>query len=221
MTELDPSLLLTVDLLGVFCFALSGCLLATSRRFDVVGSLLLGGLTGLGGGIMRDVIIGIHAPTAFGAPIYLVPPLLAAAVVRLGWLTPGRFRRTLLMFDAGGLALFCVSGTLIALEHGLNAIGATLMGVTTAVGGGLLRDIVAREVPQVIRPDGGLYAVPAAVGASLVALTDHLGFNPYHRVGPVEILVIVLVVGFRGLALRQGWQLPLAGPSTPRRPPPS
>ena len=208
------SLLLAVDLLGVFCFALSGCLLAASRRFDVFGSFLLGLLTGLGGGIMRDVILDGFVPTAFDRPVYLLAPLIATVVVRLGWITPGRFRRTLLLFDAGGLALFCVSGTLIALRHGLNPVGATLMRVTTVVGGGLLRDIVAREVPQVVRVDGGLYAAPATVGSALVAASAALGLNPQLRVGPGELLVIALVFGIRGLALRQGWQLPHAGPTT-------
>lgn len=207
------SLLLAVDLLGVFCFALSGCLLAASRRFDVFGSFLLGMVTGLGGGIIRDVVLDGFVPTAFDRPVYLVAPFVATVVVRLGWITPGRFRRTLLLFDAGGLALFSVSGTLIALRHGLNPVGATLMGVTTVAGGGLLRDVIAREVPQVVRTDGGLYAVPAAVGAALVAGAAALGLNPHLRVGPAELVVIALVFGFRGLALRQGWQLPHAGPT--------
>ncbi|WP_312718289.1 TRIC cation channel family protein [Mobilicoccus sp.] len=208
------SLLLAVDLLGVFCFALSGCLLAASRGFDIVGSFLLGLLTGLGGGIIRDVILDGFVPTAFDRPVYLVAPLIATIVVRLGWITPGRFHRTLLLFDAGGLALFSVSGTLIALRHGLNPVGATLMGVTTVAGGGLLRDVVAREIPQVVRIDGGLYAVPAAIGAALVATSATLGFNPHLRVGLGELVVIALVFGFRGLALRQRWQLPQAGPTT-------
>lgn len=210
------SLLFAVDLLGVFCFALSGALLASSKRFDILGSLLLGGLAGLGGGITRDLLIDIGVPVAFDNPAYFVAPLLAAVVVKVGLLGPGRLRRTLLLFDAGGLALFCVSGTLIALGAGLNPIGAALMGVTTACGGGLLRDVVANEVPQIIRRDGGLYAVPAAVGAGLVALSWQLGHNPDVRVGPVEIIVIVLVFTFRGLALRQGWRLPPAGPVPPR-----
>ena len=203
--------LLVVELLGVFCFALSGCLLAAARRFDVVGSFLLANLTGLGGGIIRDVILS-GIPTAFDRPVYLVPPLVAAIVVRLGWITPGRFRRTLLLFDAAGLALFCVSGTLIALRHGLNPVGATLMGVTTVTGGGLLRDVVAREVPQVMRPDGGLYAVPGAVGAAVVALLHSAGFNPGLHVGSTEVLVIASVFALRALALRRRWQLPHAGP---------
>lgn len=206
--------LLVVDLLGVFCFALSGCLMASTKRFDVLGSILLGTLTGLGGGITRDVMIDAGPPTALNQPVYLVPPLLAAVVVRAGWLTPGRLRRTLLLFDAGGLALFCVSGTLIALRHGMNPVGAILMGVITASGGGLLRDVVAREVPQVIRQDGGLYAIPAAFGATLVVVTSEIGWNPDYRVGWAEIIIIAVVFVFRAVSLKQGWRLPHAGPRT-------
>lgn len=143
-------------------------------------------------------------------------PVLAMLIVRAGLITPGRFRRTLLLFDAGGLALFCVSGTLIALAAGLNPIGATLMGVTTACGGGLLRDVVANEVPSLVRVDDGLYAVPAAVGASLVALAAQTGYNPAHQVGPVEVAIVAFVFGFRVLALKRQWRLPAAGPA-PRR----
>lgn len=206
------SLLFVVDLLGVFCFALSGCLMASAKRFDILGSLLLGLLAGLGGGITRDVIISQGPPSAFQTTDYLAVVILAAAVVRFGWIHPGRFRRPLLMFDAGGLALFCVSGTLIALRAGLNPISAAIMGVTTAAGGGMLRDVVANEVPQIIRRDGGLYAVPAAFGAALVAAMSWAGLNPDLRVGLPELGIIALVFAFRGLALRHRWQLPAAGP---------
>lgn len=205
--------LLVVELLGVFCFAVSGCLLAATRSFDIVGSVVLGGLAGLGGGITRDVIIDADVPASFDRPVYLLAVVAAVLVVRAGWITPGRLRRSILLVDAGGLALFCVSGTLIALAAGFNPVGATLMGVTTACGGGVLRDVVAREVPVILKPDSGLYAVPAAVGAGLVALLASLGLNPDHLVGPAEIAVIGLVFGIRVLALRLRWRLWLAGPA--------
>lgn len=203
--------LLVLDLLGVFFFALSGCLLAVEKRFDVVGSVLLGALVGLGGGVVRDVIID-RVPTAIADPLYLVPPVLAAAVVRLGIVRPGRFHRAILLCDAGGLALFCVSGTVIASSFGLNPFGAALMGATTAAGGGLLRDVVANEVPALVDPAGGLYGVPALVGASVVAGMAAMGWNPDAVVGPREVLVVALVFGFRVAALRYRWRPPLAGP---------
>ncbi|NMR29213.1 TRIC cation channel family protein [Crystallibacter degradans] len=199
-------ILLILDLLGTFFFAMSGCLLAARRNFDIVGSLLLGSLVGLGGGVIRDLIISQSVPTAFVEPIYLLAPVLAAVVVYFHVLGVQRFRRTLLIFDAGGLALFCVTGTLKALESGMGPVTSAVLGITTAVGGGVLRDVVANEVPQIFNPHG-VYAVPAMLGASLVTLFSHLGwFNAY-----TGSAIAALVFGLRVLSLRFDWRVPLAG----------
>ncbi|QTG82957.1 trimeric intracellular cation channel family protein [Arthrobacter crystallopoietes] len=199
-------MLLILDLFGTFFFAMSGCLLAARRNFDIVGSLLLGSLVGLGGGVIRDVIISQAVPTAFVEPIYLIAPVLAAAVVYFHVLGVQRFRRTLLIFDAGGLALFCVTGTLKALDSGMGPVTSAVLGITTAVGGGVLRDVVANEVPQIFNPRG-VYAVPAMLGASLVTLFSQLGwFNAY--TGTAIAAVVFLL---RVLSLRFGWRIPLAG----------
>jgi uncharacterized membrane protein YeiH len=199
-------ILLILDLFGTFFFAMSGCLLAARRNFDIVGSLLLGSLVGLGGGVIRDLIISQSVPTAFVEPIYLVAPVLAAVVVYFHVLGVQRFRRTLLIFDAGGLALFCVTGTLKALDSGMGPVTSAVLGITTAVGGGVLRDVVANEVPQIFNPRG-VYAVPAMLGASLVTLLSQLGwFNAY--TGTAIAAVVFLL---RVLSLRFGWRVPLAG----------
>lgn len=199
-------LLLILDLFGTFFFAMSGCLLAARRNFDIVGSLLLGSLVGLGGGVIRDLIISQSVPTAFVEPIYLVAPVLAAAVVYFHVLGVQRFRRTLLIFDAGGLALFCVTGTLKALDSGMGPVTSAVLGITTAVGGGVLRDVVANEVPQIFNPRG-VYAVPAMLGASLVTLFSQLDwFNAYTGTAIAAIVFLLRV-----LSLRFGWRVPLAG----------
>ncbi|AUI53305.1 trimeric intracellular cation channel family protein [Arthrobacter crystallopoietes] len=199
-------MLLILDLFGTFFFAVSGCLLAARRNFDIVGSLLLGSLVGLGGGVIRDLIISQSVPTAFVEPIYLVAPVLAAVIVYFHVLGVQRFRRTLLIFDAGGLALFCVTGTLKALDSGMGPVTSAVLGITTAVGGGVLRDVVANEVPQIFNPRG-VYAVPAMLGASLVTLFSQLGwFNAY--TGTAVATVVFLL---RVLSLRFGWRVPLAG----------
>lgn len=198
--------LLILDLAGIFFFAVSGSLLAARRNFDIVGSLLLGSFVGLGGGVVRDLIINQGVPKAFADPIYLLPPLLAAILVFTHALGVQRYRRTLLVFDAAGLALFCVTGTLTALAAHLHPVSAALLGVTTAVGGGLLRDVVANEVPQLFNPRG-VYAVPAMLGAGLTSVLSVSGLlNPV-----VGIAVAVLVFALRILSLRYGWRIPLAG----------
>ena len=195
---------LALDLLGTFFFAISGSLLAARRGFDVVGSLLLGSLTGLGGGVIRDVILGV-TPNAFAHPVYLAPPVVAAILVYFLFGAVARFPRTLLVFDGGGLALFCITGTVIALEHGANPVAAAVLGVTTAVGGGLLRDVVANRDPQLFDPHD-LYAVPAMLGAAVIVVVWTAGgYNPW-----TEAAVAALVFAFRMLSLRFRWHVPLA-----------
>ena len=198
---------IVLDLLGTFFFAISGSLLAARRGFDVVGSLLLGSLTGLGGGVIRDVILGV-TPNAFANPVYLAPPVVAAILVYFLSGSVARFPRTLLVFDGGGLALFCVTGTVIALERGANPVAAAVLGVTTAVGGGLLRDVVANRDPQLFDPHD-LYAVPAMLGAAVVAVVWSVGgYNPW-----TETAAAALVFAFRMLSLRFRWHVPLAAVS--------
>ena len=197
---------LIADLFGTFFFAISGCLLAVGRGYDLVGSLLLGALTGLGGGVIRDVIIG-RLPVAFDQPVYLLPPVLAALLVFAIAPSVQRFRRTLLVFDAGGLGLFCTTGTVIALSAGLNPIAAIVLGVTSAVGGGLLRDVVANRDPQLFNPND-LYAVPAFLGAALVVGLWILGWHS----SLTGFVVAAFVFLFRIVSLRFKWRIPHASP---------
>ena len=195
---------LLFDLLGVFFFGVSGSLLAARRGFDIIGSLLLAGLTGIGGGIVRDVILGV-VPTAFENPYYFMPPILAALLVY--FVAPGvqRLKRPLLVFDAAGLALFCTAGTIKALEAGMNPFAATLLGVTTAVGGGLLRDVVANKTPSIFDPRD-MYAVPAMLGAGLIATLWVAGISGWAW----ELGVAAVVFSLRVLSLKFRWHVPKA-----------
>ena len=114
--------------------------------------------------------------------------------------------RALLVFDAAGLGLFCVAGTVKALDYGLAPVAAATLGVTTAVGGGVLRDIIPRETPALVRPDSELYAVPAVVGAAAVAIAREL-----EAYAPVfGAFAAAAVFGFRLLALHRHWHGPRA-----------
>lgn len=207
MLPVPPSsdIVLLLELVGTFAFAVSGALLAVRRGFDLVGSLLLAGLAGLGGGVIRDLILDSGVPKAFDTPLYLVPVLVAVLAVYLTLIRETRLRRTLLVFDALGLSLFCVMGATIAYEVGLNPVACLLMGVTTAVGGGTLRDVVANEVPQIFNPQG-VYAAPAFLGAALTTLVLELGvFGALTGTG-----IVAGVLTLRLLALRFGWRIPRA-----------
>ncbi|WP_347108193.1 trimeric intracellular cation channel family protein [Paenarthrobacter sp. S56] len=197
--------LLWLDLIGVFFFAVSGCLLAARKQFDFVGSILIGSIVALGGGVIRDIILNAAPPVAFTNPAYLAPPLLAALLVYYLFSSVQRFTSLLTLFDAGGLALFCITGTLKALTAGMNPVTCILLGVTTAVGGGLLRDITANEIPTLFN-NRDIYALPAFVGAGLTTLLWHLGLFS----GLTACLIAAVVFAFRVTAWRRGWYVPLA-----------
>jgi uncharacterized membrane protein YeiH len=198
-----------LDLIGLFAFGISGALMAIRRDFDAVGIAILAVITALGGGILRDLVLGATPPAAFSQWEYLVVALGAAAVTFAAHPELGRLNRTLLVFDAAGLGLFCVAGTVKALEHGLAPVAAAILGVTTAVGGGLLRDVIARETPALVRPDSELYAIPALAGALAVAVAWELdGYTPL-----LGAAVSAAVFGVRCLALHHHWR----GPRAPRR----
>jgi uncharacterized membrane protein YeiH len=192
------------ELIGIFAFALSGAMMAIRKRFDVVGIVLLAELTALGGGILRDVVIGDTPPVAFRRLDYLAVPAAAAVVAAIAHPAVNRVLRPLLVFDAAGLALFAVTGTLVALDAGIDPVPAAVLGVMTGVGGGLMRDVVAREIPVVVRPDSELYAIPAAIGALTVAFAADAGASP----AAVGAAAAAAVFAVRVAAIQRGWHAP-------------
>jgi uncharacterized membrane protein YeiH len=206
ITGLEPTIERALDLAGVFAFALSGAELGAQKRFDIVGIAALATVTALGGGMARDVLLGDGPPVALRDQTYLVVPLVATVIVLLAHRAVRRIHRPVLVFDAVGLAFFCVVGTVKALDHDLGAVAAVLLGVITAVGGGVLRDTLAREVPVVFRPDSALYAIPAAAGA--IAIT---ALWPHDAVSAVSASITVATVcALRLLSLRFHWRAPTA-----------
>jgi uncharacterized membrane protein YeiH len=206
VTGLDPTLALVLDLAGVLVFALSGASLAVRKGFDLVGILVLATATGLGGGILRDTLLGDVPPVALDDQRYLAVPLAATALVLVGHRAVERAARPVLVFDAAGLGLFAVVGSAKALDHGLGVLSSVLLGVTTAVGGGVLRDVLAREVPTVFKADSALYAIPATLGAAATAAVwswDVLA-------APEAVAIAGAVLALRLLAMRHGWRAPTA-----------
>ncbi len=151
-------------LVGVIAFAASGATLAVQKGMDLVGIAALACVTAVGGGITRDLLI--DAPVAaLQDPLLLPVALLGAAVVVV---SAGRVRlprRTMLVFDAVGLGVFCVEGAVKAVAFGLNPYAAALAGAVTGVGGGVIRDVLASDVPAVFQIGTRLYVVPALLGA--------------------------------------------------------
>jgi uncharacterized membrane protein YeiH len=196
-----------LDLVGVFAFAISGGIVAVRKNLDIFGVLVLAAITGLGGGTLRDVLIGAVPPAALSDWRYLVVPLVAGLVTFRFHLTLSRMERVVTVFDAAGLGLFCVTGALKALEYGVAPAAAALMGLLTGIGGGIARDVLAGRVPVVLRAE--LYAIPALVGAGATVALDGLG-------APLVLATVpsaVLCTAWRLVALRRGWHAPLP-PST-------
>jgi len=168
----DPSAILALDLAGTFVFGLSGALAGIRARLDAFGVLVLAVVVGLTGGVIRDVLIG-RPPATFRDPAYLAV-LGAAALVALGafpWLE--RMQRAIDVLDAAGLALFSVTGAAIARQYRLEVPEAIILGAISGIGGGMLRDVILREVPRVLR--SGLYAVPALIGSAIAVAAPSSG----------------------------------------------
>jgi uncharacterized membrane protein YeiH len=195
-----------LDLIGIFVFAISGALLAVRKNFDVFGIAVLAEVTALGGGLFRDLVIGAVPPAAFTDLGYFITPLFAALLVFFLHPEVERIQNGVNVFDAAGLGLFCVTGTTKAYEYGLGLTASAALGLATAVGGGVLRDVLANEVPSLLRWDRDLYAVPAMVGACLVVLCIRYdALNPF-----TSAFAAAVAFALRLLAMRYHWRAPRA-----------
>lgn len=193
------------DLAGIFVFAVSGALLGVRRQLDLVGVLFLAVVTSLGGGMMRDVLIGAVPPATLSDWRYLLVPVVAGLVTLRFHPAITRLERTVAVLDALGLGLFCVTGTSKALLYGVGPVPAALLGMLTGIGGGVLRDLLASRTPLVLRQE--VYALPALAGAAVVAVGTTI-------VGPSAIVAAAgasACIGLRLLAIRYRWQMPRAG----------
>jgi uncharacterized membrane protein YeiH len=199
----EPPLLLALDLIGTFAFGLNGALTAVrAARLDVVGVLALGVITALGGGIIRDVLIGAIPPATFRDWRFLALALGGGLIAFVASRLLARLQVPILVLDAVGLSVFAVMGTAKAVDFGLGIGPAVLLGVVTAVGGGTIRDTLVREIPSVLRSD--LYAIPALVAAVLTVGAIRAGIYGL----PVALGAAAVCFVVRMLGVRFGWQAP-------------
>ena len=188
----------SLELVGTFAFALSGALVAARKRMDIFGIVVLAVASGLGGGIVRDVLIGATPPRAITHWAYLATATVAGLVGFAAPAAVARARKTVLIVDAAGLGAFAVASTAKALDHNVPVVGAVVIGVIAAIGGGIARDLLAGDVPVILYSD--IYATPAAVAALIVAL--------WSRSAPVEIGAATLAFVIRLIALKYRWSAP-------------
>jgi len=198
------TLLLVLDLLGTFVFALSGATAGVKRRLDLFGVLVLSFVVGNVGGITRDLLIDAVPPAAISDWRYLAVSVLAGMITFWWPAAIDRLSSPVLVFDGAGLALFAVSGAQKALAYGLNPVMAALLGMLTGIGGGVARDVLLADIPTVLRTD--LYAVAALAGAAVVVIG-----NVLHLPSPaVMIAGALLCFALRLMAIHWRWRLPIA-----------
>ena len=199
----DPTLLLVLNLLGTFVFGLSGGMAGVRAQLDLFGAVVLAVVVGIAGGTIRDLLIGIP-PATFRDWRYLAVAAGAGLVTCLAHPAINRLQHAIDALDAAGLALFCVTGAATALAHRLGVVDSVILGAITGIGGGMLRDVLVREIPTVLR--GGLYAIPALVGAGIVVVAYRAGDHTI--LFPIVGAVVCFLLRMAGL--RYGIGLPRA-----------
>lgn len=202
------------EVIGIIAFAVSGAMLAAEKNLDVFGILVLGVVTAFGGGVIRDLLLGITPPAMFNSYIFLLLASLSGLVVFLlyrlfycGKIARERrldYTAIVNFFDAVGLGVFSISGVNVALEHGFahNPVLSICVGVLTGIGGGMLRDVLIGEIPSVLRKH--IYALAAILGASAYYLLARTSLSPFFSV----LLACGLTIGLRLLASYYRWHLP-------------
>ena len=196
------TLLLVLDLVGIAVFALSGGLVGVEKKLDLFGVLALAATSALGGGIIRDLLLGIAPPATFTDARYLVVPVVCGVFVFYVHPAISRLQKPLIVLDAAGLGLFAVAGTQKALNAGLNASASVGIGMLTAIGGGVARDVLVREIPVVLHRE--IYATAAIAAAIVVVVGDEWNLNQ----SAVAIAGIVLAFSIRVISKWRGWSAP-------------
>jgi uncharacterized membrane protein YeiH len=199
----SAKLLLTIDLIGTFVFAVEGATAAIQGDLDLLGLMVLSFATALAGGIIRDLLIGAIPPGAIRDWRYAAVAFLAGAVVFFWHRYVSQVPETFIMVvDAAGLGLFAVAGAAKALDYGIHPFMAVLMGGITGVGGGTVRDILLARVPTVLRSD--IYAVAALAGAAVMVVGLSSGLPPTLT----TITGALVCFALRVIAVWRHWNLP-------------
>lgn len=200
--DLQPVLLATLDGAGTFVFALSGAVLAIRKRFDLFGVLFLSLVVGVAGGLIRDILIGAIPPATIANWHDFAIAIGAGLLVFFGYPAVSPFRRPVLVLDAFGLGLFAATGTEKALGYGISPFIAAFLGMISGIGGGMTRDVLAGEVPFVLRED--LYAIAALAAGFVVSLGYLAGIAQIWSM----LFGVALCVLMRIMAIFFGWRAP-------------
>ncbi len=202
--SLPHMLIATFDGLGSFVFALSGAVLAVQKRFDIFGVLFLSFVVAAIGGITRDVLIGAVPPASIAGWHTFAIAIAGGLLTFYVYPTIQSLSRPVLLLDAIGLAVFAVTGAQKAIGYGINPVMAAVLGMISGIGGGMTRDVLARDIPFVLRAD--LYAVAALAAGGIVSLGSVMGSPPLYPMLAGSLVCIFL----RLMAIYRGWRAPVA-----------
>jgi uncharacterized membrane protein YeiH len=202
---MDLSFVYLLEMTGTAAFAVSGALAASRKNMDIFGFCVLALMPAVGGGTIRDIIIDRVPVFWIADNRYIAVAIIAALVVFFTSYRPGSRRQILIWMDALGLALFAALGTEICLQQNTGALVAVMLGVTTAVTGGMIRDIICNEIPLILSRE--IYATAAFFAAVCYVLADNIGLGESLSLG------VAVIAGFvvRALAIIYNWSLPSFG----------
>jgi uncharacterized membrane protein YeiH len=193
-----------LDWVGTLAFALSGGLLGVKKRFDLFGVLSLSFVVSVAGGMMRDLLIGAIPPVAITDIHYFAIAMVGGLITFYWYPSVTSHQRQILLLDAVGLGLFAVTGAQKAIDHGINPLMAAILGMLTGIGGGMTRDVLAGDIPFVLRAD--LYALAALAGAGVVSIGTILNVPPTY----LMLLGAAVCIFLRLMAIYRGWRAPVA-----------
>ena len=206
VTEALGALQNILEYIGTIAFGISGALVAGRKRMDFVGVLILGSIVAVGGGTMRDLFLELPLFWMDDPEFVLVGAMAAALTIplfHLGAVQALQSHRLVDSFDAAGMALFVITGTNVALSAGANDFSAAIIGTISGVGGGMIRDVLANQIPGVLK-SGHLYASAAFAGALMYVLILSLSVSPAIALW----LPALTIFGLRMLSLHYGWGIP-------------
>lgn len=191
-----------LDLIGTFVFAISGTIAAGEKRLDLFGAAFIGFVTAIGGGTLRDMMIGISPVSWTSSMAYLYVIILAVIITFFLKEQIFRFRRTIFLFDTIGIGVFTIIGVEKALANGINTPVAIIMGILTAVAGGVIRDTLNNEVPQIFKKE--IYATACFAGAVVYILLKRFGIQTEAN----QVATILIIIGIRVISVKQQLGLP-------------
>lgn len=192
-----------LDLMGTFAFAVSGMITATEKKLDLFGGAVIAFVTAIGGGTIRDLLIGSR-------PVHWITDLnysyaIFLAIIVSYFFKPSilKHKKTMFLFDAIGIGIFTIMGVQKTLSLGLLPIIAIMMGTISAVFGGVIRDILCNRIPSILRKE--IYATACVIGAILFLILDSFLLNMH----VIILMTIITIIVIRICAIKKGWSLPV------------